>query len=122
MILNFIIKQSNFNERMQSQLHDNSLAIKSLLDVQGTTVSDAKGLVKHFHMVQTQLEQIYNVQKGLLAKNSKQVDTQAYGIKTRGGTLTQDPLYPEGHPKRVEKDSQMQEQDVDNSPKKKKKK
>ena len=73
-------------------------------------------------MVQTQLEQISNVQKDLLAYNSKQVDTQAYGIKTRGGTLTQDPLYPEGHPKRIEQDSQMQEEDVDSSLKKKKKK
>ena len=107
---NFIVKQSHFNERIQSQLHDNSLAIKSLLDVLSRTVNDVKGLVKHFHMVQTQLEQISNVQKDLLANNSKQADTQAYGIKTQGGTHTQDPLYPEGHPKRVEQDSQMQEE------------
>ena len=59
---NFIMKQSHFNERIQSQLHDNSLAIKSLLDVLSRTVNDVKGLVKHFHMVQTQLEQISNVQ------------------------------------------------------------
>ena len=37
-------------------------------------------------MVQTQLEQISNVQKDLLANNAKQDDLQAYGIKTRGGT------------------------------------
>ena len=54
------------NERIQSQLHDNSLAIKSFLDVLGRTVNDVKGLVKHFHMVQTQLEQISNVQKDCL--------------------------------------------------------
>ena len=118
---NFIVKQSHFNERIQSQLHDNSLAIKSLLDVLSRTVNDVKGLVKHFHMVQTQLEQISNVQKDLLANNAKQVDTQAYGIKTRGGTHTQDPLYPEGHPKRIEQDSQLQEEDIVSSPKKKKK-
>ena len=58
---NFIVKQSYFNERIQSQLHDNSLAIKSLLDVLSRTVNDVKGLVKHFLMVQTQLEQISNV-------------------------------------------------------------
>ena len=29
----FIMKQSHFNERIPSQLHDNSIAIKSLLDV-----------------------------------------------------------------------------------------
>src|SRR4051812_26333341 len=58
---NFIMKQSHFNERIQSQLHDNSLAIKSLFDDLGRTVNDVKCLVKHFHMVQTQLEQISNV-------------------------------------------------------------
>src|SRR3954470_14986116 len=115
------MKQSHFNEKIQGQLHDYTLAIKSLLDVLGRTVNDVKCLVKHFHMVQTQLEQISNVQKDLLAKNFKQDNLQAYGIKTRGGTQTQDPLYLEGHPKRVEKDSQLQEQDVDNSPNKKKK-
>src|SRR3954463_12763800 len=117
---NFIIKQDHFNERIQSQLHDNSLAIKSLLDVLDRTVNDVKCLVKHLHMVQTQLEQISNVQKDLLANNAKQ-DIQTYGIKTRGGTHTQDPLYPEGHPKRIEQDSQIQEEEIVSSPKKKKK-
>ena len=32
---------------------------------------------------------------------------QACSVKTRGGAFTQDSLYPEGHPKRHEKDSQM---------------
>src|ERR1041385_2357897 len=60
---NFIVKQDHFNRKLQSQLHDNSLAIKSLCDVLERTVNDVKCLVKHFHMVQTQLEQISNVQK-----------------------------------------------------------
>src|SRR3954462_5628846 len=95
---NFIMKQNHFNARIQSQLRDNSLAIKSLLDVLGRTVNDVQCLVKHFHMVQTQLEQISDVQKYLLAKNAKQDDMQDFGIKTRGGTHTQDPLYLERHP------------------------
>ena len=61
------------------------------------------------------------MQKDLLANNAKQVDTHAYDIKTRGGTHTQDPLYPEGHPKRIEQDSQLHEEDIVNSRKKKKK-
>ena len=73
-------------------------------------------------MVQTQLEQVSNVQKDLLANNPKQDKLQAYGIKTRGGTHTQDPLYPEGHPKRIEQDSQLQEEEIVRSLKKKKKK
>src|SRR4051812_15489906 len=43
-------------------------------------------------------------------------------MKTRGGTHTQDPLYPEGHPKRIEQDSQVQEEDIISSPKMKKEK
>ena len=27
-------------------------------------------------------------------------------VATRGGKMTQQPLYPEGHPKRIEQDSQ----------------
>src|ERR1041384_6979143 len=73
-------------------------------------------------MVQTQLEQISNVQKDLLANNAKQDKLQAYGINTWGGTHTQDPLYPEGQPKRIEQDSQVQEEEIVGSPKKKKKK
>src|SRR4051794_28448233 len=116
------MKQSHFNERTQNQLHNNSLDIKSLLDVIGRTVNDVKCIVKHFHMLQTQLEQICNVQKDLLANNAKQDDLHAYGIKTRGGTHTQDPLYPEGHPKRIEQDSQLQEEEIVSSLKKKKNK
>ena len=67
------MKQSHFNERIQNQLHDNSLAIQNLLDVLLRTINDVKGLVKHFHMVQTQLEQISKVQKDLLANNSQQL-------------------------------------------------
>src|SRR3954463_16228285 len=73
-------------------------------------------------MVQTQLEQISNMQKDLLANNAKHDNLQAYGLKTRGGTHTQDPLYPEGHPKRIEQDSQAHEEEIVSSPKKKKKK
>jgi hypothetical protein len=58
---NFIMKQNHFNTRVQNQLHDISLVIKTLLDVFGRTVNDVRGLVKHFHMVQTQLEQISKV-------------------------------------------------------------
>src|ERR1043165_1897848 len=119
---NFIMKQNHFNEKIQGQLHDNTLTINRLLEVLGRTVNDVKCLVKHFHMVQTQLEQISNVQKDLLANNAKQDNLQAYGIKTRGGTHTQDPLYPEGHPKRIEQDSQLQEEEIVSSPKKKKNK
>ena len=47
-------------------------------------------------------------------------EKHAYEIRTRSGIATQDPLYPEGHPKRIEQDSQQTK--VNNIPTKKKKK
>src|SRR3954469_4899047 len=69
-------------------------------------------------MVQTQLDQLAKVQKDMLVNASG--DKHAYGIRTRSGIATQDPLYPEGHPKRIEQDSQQGESS--GSPRKRKKK
>jgi hypothetical protein len=44
------------------------------------------------------------VQKDLLVNASR--EKQACEISTRVGASTQDPLYPEGHPKMIEQDSQ----------------
>jgi hypothetical protein len=44
------------------------------------------------------------VQKDLLVNASR--EKHACEISTRSGASTQDPLYPEGHPKRIEQDSQ----------------
>src|SRR4051812_44454401 len=62
---------------------------------------------KHFQMVQTQLDQLAKVQKDMLVNASG--NKHAYGIRTRSGEATQDPLYPEGHPKIIEQDSQQGE-------------
>jgi hypothetical protein len=76
-------------------------------------------LVKHFQMVQTQIDRLTKVQKHLLVNAAS--EKQACEVRTRGGASTQDPLYPEGHPKRIEKDSQRVAGDDIPSNKKKKK-
>ena len=43
-------------------------------------------------------------------------------VASRGGKLTQEPLYPEGHPKRIEQDSQRVNTDAPSPSRKKKKK
>ena len=53
--------------------------------------------------------------------NSKKND-YAVRVATRTGRMTQEPLYPEGHPERIEQDSQRNNIDVPSSSKKKKKK
>ena len=42
-------------------------------------------------------------------------------VATRGGKMTQEPLYPEGHPKRTEQDSQRINIDAPSPSKKNKK-
>jgi hypothetical protein len=68
------------------------------------TSNDVRMLVKHFQMVQTQIDQLTKVQKDLLVNSSR--EKHACEISTTSGVSTQDPLYPEGHPKRIEQDSQ----------------
>ena len=43
-------------------------------------------------------------------------------VATRGGKMTQEPLYPEGHPKRIEQDSKRANTDAPSPSRKKKKK
>jgi hypothetical protein len=78
-----------------------------------------KILVKHFQMVQMQIDQLTKVQKDLLVNVAR--EKQACEICTRSGATTQDPLYPEGHTKRVEQDSQRTSSNDIPSKKRKKK-
>ncbi|KAK1603809.1 hypothetical protein QYE76_027482 [Lolium multiflorum] len=115
---NYIVKQENFNMRVENHLMENSRAISELHDIVERTSNDVKMLVKHFHMVQTQIDQLTKVQNDLLGNNAK--EKHAYEVTTRGGVSTQDPLYPEGHPKRVEQDSQRTKTSAPSKKKKKK--
>jgi hypothetical protein len=83
---------------------ENSRAINKLHDIVERTSNDVIMLIKHFQMVQTQIDQLTKVQKDLLVNASR--EKHAYKISTRIGASTQDPLYPEGHPKIIEQDSQ----------------
>ena len=81
--------------RVQNHLIENSRAMSKLHDIVERTSNDVKMLIKHFHMVQTQIDQLTKVQKDLLVNASRENEKHAYGVGTRGGASTQDPLYPE---------------------------
>ncbi|KAI5017869.1 hypothetical protein ZWY2020_042757 [Hordeum vulgare] len=49
-----------------------------------------------------QVEQVLKAQNELL----NELNDNSVRVVTRGGRMTQEPLYPEGHPKRIEQDSQ----------------
>ena len=57
-------------------------------------------------MVTTQVEQVLKAQNDFLNELNSKNNDNAIRVMTRGGRMTQEPLYPEGHPKRNEQDSQ----------------
>ena len=73
-------------------------------------------------MVHTQLRQVSRPQQDLFRDMLKQQSKHAYGVGTRCGKFTHDALCPEGHPKRIEQDSQRVNDSAPSLPKKKKKK
>jgi hypothetical protein len=83
---NFIVKQDNFNKKVQNHLLENSRAINKLHDIVERTSNDVKMLVKHFQMVQTQIDQLTKVQKDLLVNASR--EKHACEISTRSGVST----------------------------------
>ena len=50
------------------------------------------------------------------------INDHVVSVMTRGGRMTQEPLYPEGHPKRIEQDSQRVNTNAPSLSKKKRKK
>src|SRR3989337_977499 len=85
------------------------------------TVNDLNGVSKHASMIKTQVEQVLKAQNYLLNEVNNKMNDHAVRVMTRGGKMTQEPLYPEGHPKRIEQDSQRINTDA-SSPSKKKNK
>ena len=53
-------------------------------------------------MVTTQVEQVLKAQNDLLNELNSKDNDHVVRVMTRGGRMTQEPLYPEGHPKRIE--------------------
>src|SRR3989337_3213311 len=86
------------------------------------TVNDLKIISKHASMVKTQVEQVFKAQNDLLNEMNNKVNDNAVRVMTRGDRMTQEPLYPEGHPKRIEQDSQRINTDAPSPPSNKKKK
>ena len=103
---NFVVKQENFNAYVSRQLKRNAYMIERLSDYMFRTVNGLKVVSKHASMVKTQVEQILKAHDDLLNELNSKNNDNAVRVMTRGGKMTQEPLYTEGHPKRVEQDSQ----------------
>ena len=119
---NYIRKQDHFNTNVMKQLKYSSDMIARLSDLLFRISNDVRGVGKHASMVQTQLEQVAKSQRELLDEMNNNINDFVVRVATRGGKMTQEQLYLEGHPKRIEQDSQRVNTDAPSPSRKKKKK
>ena len=96
---NIIVKQENFNDYVSRQLKRNAHMLDCLGDYMSRTINDLKLISKHASMVTTQVEQVLTAQDDLLNELNSKNNDNVVRVMTRGGKMTQEPLYPEGHPK-----------------------
>ena len=81
------------------QLEYNSDMIARLSDLLFRISNDVRVAGKHASMVQTQLEQVAKSQRELLDEMNNNKHDFVVRVATRTGKMTQEPLYPQGHPK-----------------------
>ena len=117
-----MVKQEDFNAYFGRPLKRNAYMIEHLSDYMSRVKGELKLISKHASMVTTQVEQVLKGQNDLLNELNNKKNDNAVRVMTRGGKMTQEPLYPEGHPKRIEQDSQRTNVDAPSSSMKKKKK
>ena len=114
-------KQENFNAYVSRQLKSNSYMIGRLSDYMFRVKGELKCTSKHDLMVTTQVEQVLKAQSDLLDELNNKHDF-VVRVATRTGKMTHELLYPEGHHKRIEQDSQRNSLYAASPSKKKKKK
>ncbi|KAI4982697.1 hypothetical protein ZWY2020_023189 [Hordeum vulgare] len=114
---NFVSKQQSFNDYVSRQLEQSARMLSHLSACIDRNVNDLKILSKHASMVTAQVEQVLKVQNDLL----NELNDNSVRVVTRGGRMTQEHLYPEGHPKRIEQDSQGVSTEAPSHPRKRKK-
>ena len=114
-------RQESFNAYIGRELKSNAFMIGRLSDYMARVKCELILISKYASMVTTQAEQVLKAQSDLLDELNNKHDF-AVRVATRTGRMTQEPLYPEGHPKRIEQDSQRNNIDAPSSSKRKKKK
>ena len=101
---NFMVKQEEFNAYFGRE-EQNAYMIEHLGDYMSRVKGELKLISKHASMVTTQVEQVLKAQNDLLNELNSKNNDFSVRVATRTGKMTQEPLYPEGHPKRIEQDS-----------------
>ena len=114
-------KQEDFNSYFGRQLKYNSNMLEHLGDYMANVKGELKLISKHASMVTAQVEQVLKAQNDFLNELNCKNKDYAVRVATRTGKMTQEPLYPEGHPRRIDQDSQRNNIDAPCPSKRKKK-
>ena len=101
-----MVKKDDLNAYFGRQLKYKSNMLEHLGDYMANVKGELKLISKHASMVATQVEQVLKAQNNLLNELNSKNNDYALRVATRTGRMTREPLYPEGHPKRIEQDSQ----------------
>ena len=99
---------------IRMMIMENSHKIKFLRESLHANVGEVKRMVKHCEMMNNQVEQMIALQNQLY--ESLIVKKQVCGVNTRGGASTQNPDYPEDHPKRKEQEARKKKLSAGKSP------
>jgi hypothetical protein len=99
---------------IRMNLMKNSHKIKFFCENLSVKVEAIKGLVKHCEMMNNQVEQVITLQNKLY--ENLIVKKQVCGVKTREGASTQDPNFPDDHPKRREQAALKKKSSAGQSP------
>ena len=117
-----MFKQEDFNAYFGRELKRSAGMLEHLGEYMANVKGELKFISKHASMVTTQVEQVLKARNDLLYELNSKKNDYAVRVATRTGKMTQEPLYPEGHPKRIEQDSQRNNIDAPSPSKRKKKK
>ena len=114
-------RQESFNAYVGRELKNNAFEIGRVGDNLARVKDELHRISKYASMVATQAEKVLKAQNDLLDQLNNKNDF-VVRVATRTGRMTQEPSYPEGHPKRIEQDSQRNNLEAPSSSKKKKRK
>jgi hypothetical protein len=99
-----VCHQNAYVYDIRAQLEENSHRINYLRKILSSNVDSIKAITKNCVMMNNKVKQMVFLQNKLYEQLISK-EEHVCGVNTRGGSTTQDPDFPEGHPKRKEHDA-----------------
>jgi hypothetical protein len=99
-----VCHQNAYIHDIKAKLEEKSHKINYLHEILSSSVDSIKAITKRCVMMNNQVEQMIYLQNQLY-EHIISKEKQVCRVNTRGGSATQDPNFPEGHPERKEQDA-----------------